>query len=105
VTGTAPSLAQGALFGGTDAAGNFNSVPVPGVGVFNRDTYDVIPSLYQGGTATGKQQALVSILSGSGTGQIFSGGGKNIIKKFGFGVLSNAVGSGSDLPGGCPSGY
>lgn len=105
VTGSGASAAQGPLFGSTDLSGNFNTVPTSGVGNFNRDTYDVIPALFTGGSATSKQGALVSILTGGGTGQIFSAGGKSIIKKFGFGVLSYSVGTGSSLPGGCPSGY
>jgi hypothetical protein len=103
VVGSGSSATQGPLFGSTDFSGNFNTVPVPGVGVFNRDTYDIIPGAFIGGTP--KQSALVSTLSGGGTGQIFSGSGKTIIKKFGFGVLSYSTGTGSSLPGTCPSGY
>ncbi|BBH16985.1 hypothetical protein Back2_12720 [Nocardioides baekrokdamisoli] len=106
VTGSGSSAAQGPLFGSQNAAGAFNTVPVSGVGNFNRDTYDVVPGGFlPTGTPTPKQSALVSILTGGGIGQIFSGAGKTIIKKFGFGVLSYSVGTGSALPGDCPSGY
>ncbi|MCW2854420.1 MAG: hypothetical protein JWR52_35 [Marmoricola sp.] len=103
VIGSGSSAAQGPMFGSTDFSGNFNVAPVPGVGVFNRDTYDIIAASFIGGTP--KQSALVSTLSGGGTGQIFSSGGKTIIKKFGFGVLSYSTGTGSALPGTCPAGY
>ncbi len=103
VVGSGSSATQGSLFGATDFSGNFNAQPVPGVGVFNRDTFDIIPTAFIGGTP--KQSALVSTLSGGGTGQIFSGGGKTIIKKFGFGVLSYSTGTGSSQAATCPSGY
>lgn len=106
VTGSGSTAAQGPLFGSQNAAGAFNTVPVSGVGNFNRDTYAVVPGAFlPTGTPTPKQSALVSILTGGGIGQVFSGAGKTIIKKFGFGVLSYSVGTGSALPGDCPSGY
>ncbi|MGN6721355.1 MAG: hypothetical protein ACTHJM_01940 [Marmoricola sp.] len=104
VTGSGSTAAQGALFGSTDLSGNFNTVPTSGVGNFDRDTYNVVPaSFVSAGTA--KQSALVSILTGGGTGQLNSSSAAAIIHKFGFGTLSYSTGTGSALPGGCASGY
>jgi hypothetical protein len=83
-TGSAPTMEPGPLFGGTNLSGDFNVIPGSGVGVFNRDTYDVVPALFLAGTS--KQQALVSIL-GSSAG-VYGSGSKTVIKSFGFGTLS-----------------
>ena len=83
-TGTAPNLVPGALFGTTNAFGDYNIVPGTGVGVWNRDTYNVVPELFR--TGTSKQQALVSIL-GTASG-VYGAGSKAVIKAFGFGTLS-----------------
>jgi hypothetical protein len=82
-TGTAPALSPGALYG-TAAAGNYTTVPAS-TGVFNRDTYDVVPSTYlTAGTA--KQQLLTSLFTTSGG--LGGNTAKSIIKSFGFGTLS-----------------
>lgn len=104
VTGSGASAAQGPLFGSTDLSGNFNTVPTSGVGNFNRDTFNVIPASFAS-AGTPKQSALVSILTGGGTGQLNSSSAGTIIHKFGFGTLSYSTGTGSALPGGCASGY
>lgn len=81
-TGTAPSLAPGALFG-AKVGTSYNTPPTPGVGVFNRDTYDVIPALFRGGSATAKQSNLVSTL----TSGLNATAAKTIINRYGFGTL------------------
>lgn len=87
-SGTAPNLTPGALYGST-VAGNHTTPPSSGVGVFNRDTYNVIPSTFISAGTT-KQANLVSMLtSGMGPATV-----KAIIKKYGFGTLSyNATSS------------
>lgn len=82
VTGSAPNMTAGALFGHKNLSGKYDQVPSTGVGVFNRDTYDVVPASFLSGTS--KQQALVTIL-GSGIG---GAGGSSVIGSYGFGVLS-----------------
>jgi hypothetical protein len=82
VSGTAPNMTAGALFGHKNLSGKYDQVPGTGVGVFNRDTYDVVPTSFITGTA--KQQALISIL-GAGIG---GAGGASVISSYGFGVLS-----------------
>jgi ABC-type phosphate transport system substrate-binding protein len=81
-TGTAPNLTPGALYGPT-VAGNHTTPPSSGTGVFNRDTYNVVPSTFISAGTT-KQANLVGILtSGMGPATV-----KAIIKKYGFGTLS-----------------
>jgi len=94
-SGSAPTMTAGALFGGKNLSGDYNTVPGTGVGVFNRDTYDVIPTSFLGGSATSKQQALVSIL-GAGVG---GNNGKAVIRSFGFGTLSYIGNSANFLDG------
>lgn len=83
-TGATPNQ-PGALFGTKNpGTGDYTAVPGTGVGVFNRDTYSVIPTAFLAGSS--KQQALVSILgSATGTGTPTA---KTIIRSFGFGTLS-----------------
>jgi hypothetical protein len=86
-SGTAPSLTPGALYGTKNAVTNeYNTVPVPGVGVFNRDTYNVIPTAFINGTAA--QQALKNKLTGSSSGQVGSSAADSVIRTYGFGALS-----------------
>jgi hypothetical protein len=80
-SGTAPTLVPGPLFGAANLSGNFTTPPTGGVGSFNRDTYDVVPTSFL--TGTSKQQALVSILGGG----IGGAGGSSVISTFGFGTL------------------
>jgi hypothetical protein len=94
-TGSAPNMSAGALFGAKNISGDYNVVPGTGVGVFNRDTYNVIPTSFIAGTS--KQQALVSILASSGG--IYGAGGKTVIKAYGFGTLSYATVSANWLDG------
>jgi ABC-type phosphate transport system substrate-binding protein len=81
-TGSAPTMSAGPAFGHKNLSGKFDTVPLTGVGNFNRDTYDVVPASFL--TGTSKQQALMSIL-GSGIG---GAGGGSVISAYGFGVLS-----------------
>lgn len=94
-TGSSPTMSAGALFGAKNVSGDYNVVPGTGVGVFNRDVYNVIPTSFIAGTS--KQQALVSILASSGG--IYGAGGKSVIKAFGFGTLSYATVSANWLDG------
>ncbi|WP_370250139.1 substrate-binding domain-containing protein [Nocardioides sp.] len=80
--GTAPNLTPGALFGARVGT-SYNTVPVPGAGTFNRDTYNVIPAAFRSGTATAKQANLVSSLTGGLNGSA----AKTIINRYGFGTL------------------
>ncbi len=92
VTGTAPTLAPGTLYGAKNGVGDFNAVPATGAGVFNRDTFDVVPTAFLTGTA--KQTALVSILSSLG-----GANAKAVIRSFGFGSLSYAGNTANFLDG------
>lgn len=100
VNGTAPSLTPGALYG-TQTAGTFADVP-QSTDTFARDTYDVVPSLFLGSSATGKQTGLISILNGGSAGQLGSGAAKTVIKKYGFGVLGYITAGGADPGTGAP---
>ena len=84
-TGTPPNLVPGPLFGGTNLSGDYNVVPGTGVGVYNRDTYNVVPTAFIG-SAVPKQSALVGVLS-SASG-VYGANSKTIIKAFGFGFLA-----------------
>ena len=94
--GSAPNMTAGALFGGKNLSGDYNTQPGTGVGVFNRDTYNVIPASFLSGSATSKQQALTSILGGG----IGGNNGKAVIRSFGFGTLSYIGNSTFFLDGG-----
>jgi hypothetical protein len=83
-SGTAPNMTPGALFGATNVSGDYNVIPGSGVGVFNRDTYNIVPDLFR--TGTSKQQTLVSLL-GSAAG-VYGSNSKVVIKAYGFGTLS-----------------
>jgi hypothetical protein len=91
VVGSGASAVPGALFGTKNLSGDYSDTPGSGAGVFERDTYVVYPTAYVGGTS--KQQTLVSILSGTSTGQIGSTAGKTTIRAYGFGTLSYFGGS------------
>jgi hypothetical protein len=95
VTGSGASAAPGTLFGTKNLSGDYSDTPGSGVGVFERDTYVVYPTAYTGGSATGKQTTLVSILSGNSAGQIGSTSGKATIRAYGFGTLSYFGGNSS----------
>jgi hypothetical protein len=86
VTGTAPSLSQGPLFGTKNGVGDFGALGtgLPTVGTFARDTYVVVPTTFTTGSATLKQSALVSIISGA----LGGAAPKAVIRSFGFGSLS-----------------
>jgi hypothetical protein len=94
-TGATPD-APGALFGHKALSGDYDQIPVAGVGTFNRDTYDVVPNLFIG-TGTSKQLALVNIL-GSTSG-VYGSTAKGIIKAFGFGTLSYGTSTSNWLDG------
>lgn len=69
--GTAPTLTPGTLFGSA------STVPVPGVGKFNRDTYNVVNSTLIGSlAATGLEKVLTTNLRTTAS--------KSIISKYGF---------------------
>lgn len=86
LSGTAPNLTPGALYGAS-SLGKYTQVPGSGVGVFNRDTYNVVPTVYTSGP-TDKQSTLLGTLTGGNSGQIGSGSGQTIMKAYGFGILS-----------------
>jgi hypothetical protein len=85
--GASPAMGPGPLFG-TAISGNYTVVPGTGAGVFNRDTYVVVPSEFRGGSATTKQTNLVNALSTAGATAIGGSASKAIIKQYGFGTLS-----------------
>jgi len=93
-SGSAPAMTAGALFGHKTLGGDFDVVPTSGVGNFNRDTFNVVPASFLTGTA--KQQALVSVLGGSGVG---GASGKAVIKSYGFGALTYIGNTGNFLDG------
>jgi hypothetical protein len=95
VTGTGASSAPGALFGTKNLSGDYTDTPGSGAGVFERDTYTVYPLSYTQAGNTAKQSTLVSILTGTGAGQIGSTNAKAIIRSYGFGTLSYFGGSSS----------
>ena len=86
-TSTAPNMAPGALFG-TAFGGNYTVVPGTGAGVFNRDTYTVIPALFRSPSATTKQSSLVGAFTGTAGTQVGGAPAKAIIRQYGFGTLS-----------------
>lgn len=94
-SGSAPNMTAGALFGAKNLSGDYNVVPGTGVGVFNRDTFNIVPASFTAGGATAKQSALVTIL----TGGINGPAGKAVIRGFGFGTLSYATTSANWLDG------
>jgi len=77
-------MTAGALFGHKTLSGDYDVVPGSGVGVFNRDTYNIVPSTFLAGGATAKQSALVGILGGT----LGGASAKSVIRAFGFGSLS-----------------
>ncbi|WP_182377533.1 hypothetical protein [Nocardioides sp. WS12] len=81
-TGTSPNLAPGALYG-SNTLGTYGTPPVPGTGTFNRDVYDVIPTLFTQGSATPKQGVLVTSI----TATLSGAAGTTIVKRYGFGKL------------------
>jgi len=90
-TGSGVSTAPGALFGGVDANGLYNTVPTGGAGSFNRDTYNVVPSSFFGGSATAAQITLRTKLTSAGSladPGVVSAGAKTKITNYGFGNLS-----------------
>jgi hypothetical protein len=93
-TGATPDV-PGTLFGAKNPGGDFTTAPTGGVGQFNRDTYDVVPTAFIGGTS--KQQALVDTL-GSQTG-VYGSQAKAVIKSYGFGFLTYGGNSANWLDG------
>jgi len=83
-SGSAPTMSAGALFGHKTLGGDYDVVPTSGVGNFNRDVYNVVPSSFLLGGAPAKQSALINILGGT----LGGAGGKAVIRTFGFGSLS-----------------
>lgn len=81
VTGTAPNLVPGPLYG-PSSLGKFSALTSNDSG-FARDTYDVIPSVYLGASATAKQSFLVNVLKNLSASSVAA----PIVKKYGFGIL------------------
>lgn len=96
-SGTAPNLVAGTLYGTKNSSGTYSTPPATGVGVFARDTYDVVPTAFLTGTTT--QKTLVTRLTGTATGTVGSSASKTIIKKFGFGLLAYVGNSADYLSG------
>lgn len=98
--GTAPDETPGPLFGHTDSNGHYDVQPTLGgaVGEFFRDTYNVIPASDIGSSDTAVQ-ALVNILTGSDSGDLFSPAALTVETHYGFGQLSYG-GSLADALGG-----
>lgn len=98
VNGQAPfgtsggTLTPGPLFGAS-SLGVYGTVPGTGAGVFNRDTYVIVPASFFGGGATSKQSNLTNIL----TGTLASGGARTIIRQYGFGALGYIANSSNYL--------
>lgn len=90
---------------GVGAARKFNVAPTAGLGVFARDTYNIVPTKFVSTGATSKQTNLVNVLSGNADGQIDSAAGEAAVRLFGFGVLDYIGQTSARLAGGYGAGY